>query len=373
MNINIAVAARKIFGKTGASRIILKQVEFFQNRSANLHIYTSRINKKNFNSSVKIKKFFSLYPKKEKRRILYAENFKPFCHKNNIDIAIGHGDTFFQDILFMHNIVELEYKVSGIQRIEDSIIYKVHNKILREKRFKLLINNSIMMKNYFFSKYEIPEERSFVLYPGHDESLFNTENLSDIRNNFRKKYNIKEKFVIGFITSGNFFKRGLDIFFDAISMLSEDILQKTRIIVIGCKKDVLQFIKNYSLFKFLTIIEPFENIEEFYKSIDLMVHPARIEEFGMVVLEAMACGVPVITSKMVGASEIYKGDLQELLMDRSKSELIAEKISKIINQKDSLNYYRKLSKDCANQYTWKSYMEGLTDICKLKGVLPEKF
>jgi glycosyltransferase involved in cell wall biosynthesis len=43
--------------------------------------------------------------------------------------------------------------------------------------------------------------------------------------------------------------------------------------------------------------------ERFMAALDVFVYPARFEEFGMVVLEAAALGVPVLTSRRVGAAE----------------------------------------------------------------------
>src|SRR5699024_10222010 len=39
------------------------------------------------------------------------------------------------------------------------------------------------------------------------------------------------------------------------------------------------------------------------------VHPARIEEFGQSVQEAMACGVPLVSSRRVGATELLPADM----------------------------------------------------------------
>jgi glycosyltransferase involved in cell wall biosynthesis len=44
--------------------------------------------------------------------------------------------------------------------------------------------------------------------------------------------------------------------------------------------------------------------EQCLSALDVFLYPARYEEFGIVVLEAMAMGIPVVTSTAVGASEL---------------------------------------------------------------------
>lgn len=47
-----------------------------------------------------------------------------------------------------------------------------------------------------------------------------------------------------------------------------------------------------------------KNKESFYQKIDLLLHPAKLEAFGMIVPEALSLGIPVLSSKETGASSI---------------------------------------------------------------------
>lgn len=373
MSFKISIASRKILGKNGASRIILKQADFFKNSGADTLIYTERCNKNIIPKGIEIKRFFSFSFDKIKRRMSYASDYETVCKNHQINLSIGNGDTFFQDVIFMHNIIELEHRLKYSDGYKNSAIFNIHDQILRDKKFKILVNNSVMMKDFFCEKYDIPEEKSFVLYPGYDADIFNIKYLIDTKNNFRRQHGIGSDFVIGFVTSGNLFKRGIDIFFESILMLPIELLKNVKIVVVGHKKDVNQFIKDDFLAKHVVIVEPFERIEQLYKSIDIMVHPARIEEFGMVVLEAMACGVPVLTSKMVGASETYLGDLKDIVVDEPCAKLFAEKISKVLDRKTLQDFYSKLALESVKQYTWENYMNKLVSVYKSNNLLPESF
>lgn len=52
------------------------------------------------------------------------------------------------------------------------------------------------------------------------------------------------------------------------------------------------------------------NMDDFYESIDCLIHPAQYEPFGIAMIEAMSHGIPVISTKTSGGVEIL-GDVDD--------------------------------------------------------------
>ncbi len=83
--------------------------------------------------------------------------------------------------------------------------------------------------------------------------------------------------------------------------------------------------------------------ELFYHSIDLLIHPAKLEAFGMVISEALAMGVPVLCSSECGASEIIKDDTGASLPYNSEISIWAEKASELLESNFLVDYQRNWS------------------------------
>ena len=93
-----------------------------------------------------------------------------------------------------------------------------------------------------------------------------------------------------------------------------------------------------------------EELPIFYTSADVFVFPSLYEGFGLPVLEAMACGCPVVTSK-TGCSPEVTGDAA-ILVDPYNSESISDAVKAIL--KDSNLGERLIEKGFrrAKEFSW---------------------
>lgn len=65
----------------------------------------------------------------------------------------------------------------------------------------------------------------------------------------------------------------------------------------------------------VTVLPPTDRIEQYYAAADVLVLPTPYDAFGMVITEAMACGLPVITTPRAGAAELMSPGVHGLLVD----------------------------------------------------------
>jgi glycosyltransferase involved in cell wall biosynthesis len=126
-------------------------------------------------------------------------------------------------------------------------------------------------------------------------------------------------------------------------------------------EELVEYIKKNDVqnVKFLGKI-PEEKMAEFYSSLDVFVLPSinSMEAFGMVQVEAMLCGVPVVASNLPGVKTIVQKTGMGLLCKKNDAENLAQCILKIletpenyIKNKDDIECIfstEKILKDCLN-------------------------
>jgi glycosyltransferase involved in cell wall biosynthesis len=170
------------------------------------------------------------------------------------------------------------------------------------------------------------------------------------RRNLIKKYlSKKPRYCIG-VAARFAAEKGFEYLISAIPFLEKRIGRSFKIIFAGPEHPVgeekywrkmqplLQRYKDYIVF---IGIVPYEAIGNFYNILDVLVLPSinRTEAFGMVQVEAMLCGVPVVASDLPGVREpIRMTGMGEIVRPKDSYDL-AEKVSKILHNK--INYTKK--------------------------------
>ena len=115
--------------------------------------------------------------------------------------------------------------------------------------------------------------------------------------NFREKYNLQDKKIVLGVAFGWGPKKGLDAFIDLEKALPKDY----QIILVGTNDEVDKQLPN----SIISIHRTYDQKElaEIYTASDVFVNCTREETFGLVNIEALACGTPVVTFKSGGSPE----------------------------------------------------------------------
>lgn len=94
-------------------------------------------------------------------------------------------------------------------------------------------------------------------------------------------------------------------------------------------------------------------VEKIFAAADCFVFPTVYEPFGMVISEAMASGLPVVTSKGAGAADLVKDGESGLLVDEPwDSQAIARHIGWLINNPEARRVMGEKAREAIEPYTW---------------------
>lgn len=181
----------------------------------------------------------------------------------------------------------------------------------------LIIANSRMVKEQIMKHYAIPDERITIIYNGVDLKKFTLENKTRWRNAVRKTLNIPEDSNILLFVGSGFERKGLRILIDAVSLLKKDYRGNIKLLIIG-KGDIRKYktrIETHGIEEDIIFLGPQKDVEKFYAAADLFVLPTLYDPFSNATLEAMASGIPVITTKNNGVAELIEKGGGGLIMD----------------------------------------------------------
>lgn len=160
----------------------------------------------------------------------------------------------------------------------------------------------------FTKYYQTLPERFHLLPPGISKDRMAPDNAQDIRDKIRKELNIqKDEFLLLMVGSG-FKTKGLDRVLSAYAALPNDLKNRSKVYIIG-KDNPRSFQKQASKLGIRDRIQFLggrHDVVHFFLAADLLLHPAYNENTGTVLLEAMAAGLPVLTTDVCGYANYIK-------------------------------------------------------------------
>ena len=262
----------------------------------------------------------------------FVENVIFEIKKDCPDIVFGFNkmpglDLYFAaDTCFAKYSLEKHFLQKFTNRSKQAIQYE-KDVFSKKSKTKILLLNSIQ-KTDFTDVYETPEDRIQIIPPGLDRNWLNVESF-----NIRDELKISDKDKIMLFVGSDFSRKGLDRAVLGLEYLMDKHIPSS-LIVIGDDKDsdFLELITKKNLVSRIKFMGPRNDVASFMKSSDILVHPAREEAAGNVVIEAIIAGLPSIVSSEVGFSEeILKFNSGNVLngafSQKAFNSLLAEAIS----------------------------------------------
>jgi UDP-glucose:(heptosyl)LPS alpha-1,3-glucosyltransferase len=150
--------------------------------------------------------------------------------------------------------------------------------------------------------YQTEEARLVDLPPGIDRRHMAPGNALQMRAEFRQEFRLADNDLLVLQVGSGFRTKGLDRSLQAIASLPETLRKRTRFIMLGQDREGewLKLAGKLGLQDVFAILPSRNDIVRFMQGADLLIHPSRQESAGMVILEAVVAGLPVLTTANCG-------------------------------------------------------------------------
>ena len=166
-----------------------------------------------------------------------------------------------------------------------------------------------------------------MVYNGVDTERFNPQNRK-YRDEIRKRYGIEDEFILLFV-SNNFRMKGLGYLIKALAKMNKGNYPSFKLFVLGGDHQApyRRLAHKTGVCDKVLFIGRTDEPEKYYGASDFLVHPTFYDACSLTVLEALASGLPVITTHSNGASGIItQGQEGSVISDPREDQALAEKI-----------------------------------------------
>lgn len=323
----------------------LKQIQYFNN----VYLYGGNFSKKEI-----IKKATEIYPISQFNLIL-AHDYPPFKHSRAA--AQISKKLKIPYIIEIHHIVGYP-RAADLKEYLLKIYFKLFFNSLTRSASAIRVVNQKQVPNFLINL-GIPQEKIIYLPSFYiDQQIFYPQNLD-------KKYDL--------VFCGRLVKnKGLDLLLNILVNLKKE-LPNLKMAIVGAGPELEQFqlnLKNYNLInniKFLGWVEDNQILAQIYNQTKILLITSYNEGGPRVGLEAMACGLPVISTKVGIMIDLIKNGENGFLVNWSVKEFI-EKIKLILSDQSLTEKLREAARISIQQFEFhqliKNYAEALKKFAK---------
>jgi UDP-glucose:(heptosyl)LPS alpha-1,3-glucosyltransferase len=288
---------------------------------------------------------------KSLRLLSFAIRATREMENGNYDITFGVGNTLKADILQPHGGVHWAWFWRSLRTFNNPVLWTLRflGRILSTKQwvngwiedapyrngsFRKIVAISDMVKQDIMRWYQIPEERITVVYNGVDIEHFHPRNRR-YREEIRKRHGIGRDDLVMLFVSNNFRMKGLDFLMKALAKMKKEDHPPFKLIVLGRdhQDSYLRLAKGIGISGEVVFGGSTNEPEKYYGASDLLVHPTFYDACSLTVLEALASGLPVITTYFNGASGIMtQGQEGFIISDPRDAQSLMKKLSFFLNR-----------------------------------------
>ncbi|MEX0941155.1 MAG: glycosyltransferase family 4 protein [Pseudomonadales bacterium] len=198
-------------------------------------------------------------------------------------------------------------------------------------------------KPYFIEHYRTQTERMHTLPPGISRDRIAPPDGPEIRRSKREELGLTSEDKLVLLVGSGFIKKGLKRAILSVAALPPEVKEKTRFIVIGEDRTEPfdRLIKRLGLSDTVSILGGTDDVPAFLLAGDLLLHPASDENAGMVLLEAMVAGLPVLATDSCGYGHyVIEADMGCLVPSPFQQETLNEMLLDMLERDDREKWVR---------------------------------
>jgi UDP-glucose:(heptosyl)LPS alpha-1,3-glucosyltransferase len=316
-------------------------------------------------------------------RFLRPWRFGAACERSLVnhshDVTIGFDKTWGQDILYPQGGLHAASAAQNLLKFPDPLsrhlamvgkwldpaawsFARLERKQYLGLKHPLVIVNSRMVQRHFEQFYGIPPESVRVVRSAIDPLRFAADDRLKRRHDKRASLGVSPDETVGLFVAMNYRLKGLMPLLDAFALSVRE--KPSRLVVLGSPKvgPYRQRARELGISDRVVFLGHRADPKDCYFAADYLVHPTFYDPCSLVALEALACGLPVITTRYNGASELLNPPTDGLVIDDPhNAPALAEAMTRMLDR----GYLREASaaaRIAGTKWTFEHHYRALLEV-----------
>ncbi len=270
----------------------------------------------------------------------FTEQLLQFTNNNDLIYTTFHCHYYLSGLIAIkYNQIKqlsipivMNFHTLGVaknQRVADqkelATPYRINIETSLTEQAQFIIANCSLDCNHLEHLHQVPLAKISIISPGVNTAIFQPN--TQIR---RSTSHITQLLFVGRTQA----IKGLDNLLSALTLLDEKTPGAFKLTIIG--NDVDEIKKKTDKLTITSVINIVkqcnpDTLAIYYQTADVLVLPSYYESFGMVALEAMACGTPAIVTQHCGIANMIQAHNEHWVIPSNTPSLIAQAILDFIN------------------------------------------
>lgn len=201
-------------------------------------------------------------------------------------------------------------------------------KLFNSPQLKAVICNSRMVKEEIKQYFGTPDSKLHIIYNGVNTETFHPR-VRQYRAEVRARFGIPENATLFLFVGSGFERKGVAVLLEAMAQVPGD----ARLLVVGRDKRVCRYVAKahaLGLAGRVYFTGSQSDVKPFYGAADALVLPTLYDPFPNVIAEALACGLPVVTSTKSGGAELIEHGVDGLVSDALDVSGLADQLRRFL-------------------------------------------
>jgi UDP-glucose:(heptosyl)LPS alpha-1,3-glucosyltransferase len=246
------------------------------------------------------------------------------------DVYQPRAGCFAESILrnaasYQNKFIESYKRITAFANFRRTILLRAERKLCKDSNGPVIAALSQYVAEQFKKHYDLGDDRIVVIPNGIKiNKRIDTDQANKLRSQILAQLGLKEADnpVFFLFAANNFRLKGLACLIKAMELVSQKKLErKAYLIVVGSDRPhkYNRLAKKLNVHRKIVFLGPVRDVQNALSIIDIAVLPTFYDPSSRYILEAIALGKPVITTKFNGAADLFVNDRHGKVIDRPEN------------------------------------------------------